>query len=490
MAGESSRGEAAPSDRGGSTGPRPVLRAQASYALYLACWVAALAVASRFLLRITLPLNDQSLCVLRAAFDAFPVVAMSALACYFWMRFHTGREVVWMLAALGFMTGAALTLAHMVAVVLLSESTASGRTAVGIVLTVSRLAPAALLASAAFSTATVPAGRARTVAARCMAAASLGAAFILLAAARLGIANHQSLRSLAGHELARGVFRWDAALASLQVVGLSAAAAAFTLAAIGFARTRRRSSEPISAPSLTPWLASMTVATTLEAIAAREGGQVWLGSGMAACAGAILLVLGGALRSGWEYRFSHHRTTELAAVYTITSALAGARELKHMAERVVTAVGEAVQASLVSLYAAKDENTLVLVGAYGLDEAESRIGKEYPLISEARSGFHTSSTARAFREQKVTVVSEALTECDFVPWRVAAKLQGYVVCVPLVHGGKCLAVLDLLLPVELSHLAGRERLFEMIAGAVAPAIEAALEGARHRQADEEMPKAA
>ena len=83
------------------------------------------------------------------------------------------------------------------------------------------------------------------------------------------------------------------------------------------------------------------------------------------------------------------------------------------------------------------------------------------------------------------VIPEAITECDFVPWRVAAKMRGYVVCAPLIHQGKCLGVLDLMLPIEISHLALHDDLFTMIAGTIAPALAAAMDLNRSRtEADE------
>ena len=66
---------------------------RASYTIYLACWMAALAAACSLALRISLSISPDAELILRVALKAPPILAMLATACYLWILFHTTRNL-------------------------------------------------------------------------------------------------------------------------------------------------------------------------------------------------------------------------------------------------------------------------------------------------------------------------------------------------------------------------------------------------------------
>ena len=461
---------------------------------YLIYWVASLAVVFCIVLKSAWSPSPDAELVLRVAFDAAPLLAMLMAACYVWILFHTGREMTWLFATLGLVAGVALTLVHATALLATNESVEHQNMGMAVLLTLSRFVPAVLLAVAAFSTATVPAGRTKIVAARSLVIALCGTALLLMAAIRIENAAPQ-IGSAAGRLNVSALISlhwgaiWRHLLVSFHTIGLFAASGAFALATIGYWRRARLMDDGMAA-TISYWLASMSLAALADALGARlTWGSDWLASGTMACLGAASITLVGSVQSGLAYRLTLRRTMDLEAVHAITSALVGVKRSEQSWESVASAVAGALQARFACLFVAMEDDLLSLVAAHGFEEPHDGLGRAFPLASEARSGFHTSNTARAFREREIIVLHEAVSECDFVPWRMAARTNGYVVCLPIVRGGRSLGVLDLMYPTELSEFALRTNLFEMITGVLAPTIEALVESASYIE-DEELSKAA
>ena len=477
---------------GRSSGSKPALRtseqSKASHrgkpderhTYYLICWVATLVVVFYVVLKSTWSPSPDAELVLRVAFDAAPLLAMLMAACYVWILFHTGREVTWLFATLALVAGVALTLVHAAALLATNESVEHQYVGIAVLLMLSRFVPGVLLAMAAFSTATVPAGRAKIVASGSFAIALCGTALLLVAAGRLNVSAQTSLHWGA---------IWRNLLDSFHTIGLFAASGAFALATIGYWRRARLKDDGMAA-TISYWLASMSLAALADALCARlTCSSDWLASGTMACLGAASITLVGSVQSGLAYRLTLRRTMDLEAVHAITSALVGVKRSEQTWESMASAVAGALQARFACLFVAMEDDLLSLVAAHGFEEPHDGLGRAFPLVSEARSGFHTSNTARAFRERKIIVLPEAVSECDFVPWRMVARTNGYVVCLPIVRGGRSLGVLDLMYPTELSEFARRTNLFEMITGVLAPTIEALVESASYIE-DEEFSKAA
>ena len=129
-------------------------------------------------------------------------------------------------------------------------------------------------------------------------------------------------------------------------------------------------------------------------------------------------------------------------------------------------------AQLVALYLLNhEENALRLEAAYGDTEGSLKVGSSYSLQPQARPGFHSGHTARAVSEQSTQVVTDVFADVEFLPWRLAARNDGWVVSVPLTSRGRTLGALDLYIVQDKPVQGERLEMLEAMASLVAPAIE-------------------
>ncbi len=439
--------------------------------LFFVSWVSALSVVSFFSLELNLAISPDTQSALRIVSGLLPAASSLPLAQACWVRYHTLRQTSWMLASEGFSVYCILSILGMVTLGLFGLSENSD-TVMSLALGISQLAAGVLMAAASFSKAVVPSGRTRAVAVRSLLTAAIGTILTLTAISGLDSLAPKLTSGLAAYttsDAEQWEMRWRSALHSFHVAGLFASCFAFVLAVVGF--WRKAEKESGLAQAFPYWLAAMAISGFLQASVAREGSFIWIAPALIANIAAVYLLCAFGVDAANAYRSSFYRTIELQAVHAVSSAVVGTKNVQEAAQAVVKSLTETLGVELAAIFLAKGENSVKLVAASGNRGIVPEVGSEYPLISEARSGFHTSKTALAFREQRIIVVKEALTEVDFVPWRLAARVQGYVVCVPLVHRSKCLGVLDLLFTQELIHLGLRDTLLSMIAGAIAPAME-------------------
>lgn len=434
-------------------------------------WVGALAAASFLSLDLAAVFNSDSQRILRIVSGLLPAAAAVPMAQGCWVRYHTVRQISWMFAAQGFTAYAILCVLGMVSVGIFGVLSSSD-TVMSLALWVSQLAAGVLWAIAAFSTAVVPSGCTRAVATRSLLTAALGTVVVLIAISGLDSLAPKLTSELAAYTASgteQWELRWKSTLGSFHIAGLYASSLAFVLGIIGY--WRKGEEEGGLTCAFPYWLTAMALSSFLQAVVAREGGFIWVAPAILTNIGAMQLICAFGADAASAYRSSFYRTTELRSVHGVSSAVSGTKTVPEAAQAVVESITDILQAELAAIFLATGENSVKLIAAHGAKGILPKVGNEYPLISQARSGFHTSNTALAFREQRIITIPEALTEADFVPWRLAAKVKGYVVCIPLIRRGKCLGVLDIMFPASLSFLASRETLFSMIADTAASAME-------------------
>ena len=177
---------------------------------------------------------------------------------------------------------------------------------------------------------------------------------------------------------------------------------------------------------------------------------------------------------------AEHLAARLARLQEVMTALAGARDRHEIGELVVTAVGDAVGATLTTFCLLVDAATLEVVAERGLAPAAAAQWRRFALDADLPG-------SEAVRENHAIVVSSrADLEQRYPHLAGVAAEDRSLVCVPVSIGDRRLGVMSLSFPVEQPFDSSQLRFLTAIADACAQAIDRALALDRARAATQKL----
>ena len=170
----------------------------------------------------------------------------------------------------------------------------------------------------------------------------------------------------------------------------------------------------------------------------------------------------------------------LTRLQEVTTALAGARHQREIAQIVVTHAADAVGASLTTFSVLVDQDTLQVVGMRGLSEESASRWRSYPLAAALPA-------SEAVRERAIVVVHDREEmERRYPALAGQATEDRSLVCVPVLLGERRLGVVSLSFPSEKTLDDSELRFLAAIGDTCAQAMDRARALERARAATEKL----
>ncbi|MDO8589076.1 MAG: GAF domain-containing protein [Armatimonadota bacterium] len=425
--------------------------------LYWSLLIGLIPVTTSIVLPSGLP-NPSPLC--EALTGIFPCIAGIGVACYSWIRFASSRQFRWLLAATAFASFAVFHAAHIVSSVVAANGSYLALAADWFD-ALARIAAAGLLLIAALTKRKVSAPwglRTHAQALFCWLAAAVASVIGVLYLAHdlhVYIGGDNSVTSL---------------LATLSPY--CAGAVVCTLSILVYVR-RTITWHDRTSKIVCLWLFPTAMSCGVHAVSPSTSPAAWWQAHMFDLAAAAVVVIGLNIDNALSEGASTERLACLRAMHDISWSLAAAANLSSMLSAFVEVLGNATGARLVALYLLDEEgHSLRLEAVHGDEANELELGSRYGLDPQQRPGFHSGHTARALNSRTPQVVQDVFSDVEFVPWRVVAQHDGWVVSIPLLlHRDTAVGVLNLYVEHERQIAPEKLNLLETMAGLVAPAIQ-------------------